>query len=286
LTYPVTYAGGTLVLRKAFSPTDYWPTLTRYGVTVGMAVPAMYDYVYNAIDPQTVDLPNLKLRYAFCGAAPLPVDLIRGFKEKYNVDIIEGYGLTEVTGVSTANPPLGKKKIGSIGLGFPEQLVEIMDDDNNIMPLGKRGEICTWGNANMLRYLNNPDATNETIKDGWLHTGDIGYMDEEGYIYIVDRKKDMICRGDENIYPREIEFVLESNPKIAEAAVIGVPDKALGERVKAFVIPKVEGSMTEQEVRDFLADKLAKNKIPEFVEFRTDFPRGQTGKLLKKELRK
>jgi long-chain acyl-CoA synthetase len=250
-----------------------------------MAVPAMYDYVYNAIDPSTVDVANLKLRFAFCGAAPLPVELIRGFKEKYNVDIVEGYGLTEVTGVSTANPPLGKKKIGSIGMGFPEQLVEIMDDKNNIMPLGERGEICTKGDANMVRYLNNPAATNETIKDGWLHTGDVGYMDEDGFIYIVDRKKDMICRGGENIYPREIEIVLESNPKIAEVAVIGVPDKALGERVKALIIPKVTGSMTEQEVQEFLTDKIAKYKIPEFVEFRTEFPRNQTGKLLKKELR-
>jgi long-chain acyl-CoA synthetase len=284
-TYPVTFAGGSLVIRKTFSPLDYWPSLTRYGVTVGMAVPAMYDYVYNSVDPASVDMPNLKLRYSFCGAAPLPVELIRGFKEKYNIDIIEGYGLTEVSGVSTANPPLGKKKIGSIGMCFPEQMLEIMDDDNNILPLGEKGEICTKGDPNMVRYLNNPQATEETIKDGWLHTGDVGYMDEEGYLYIVDRKKDMICRGGENIYPREIEIVLESNPKIAESAVIGVPDKALGERVKAFVIPKVEGSMTEQEVKDFLDDKLAKYKIPEFIEFRKDFPRNQTGKLLKKELR-
>ncbi|HWQ77098.1 MAG TPA: AMP-binding protein [Syntrophomonas sp.] len=285
-TYPVTFAGGALVIRKTFLPDDFWPSLTRYGVTVGMAVPYMYDYVYRSVDPQSVDLAKLKLRYAFSGAAPLKVELIRGFKEKYNVDIVEGYGLAEVSGVSTSNPPLGKKKIGSIGMSFPEQLVEIMDDDNHIMPLGKRGEICTWGDANMLRYLNNADATRETVKDGWLHTGDVGYMDEEGYIYIVDRKKDMICRGDENIYPREIEIVLESHPKIAEAAVIGVPDQALGERVKAFIIPKVEGSITEQEIKDFLADQLAEFKIPEFIEFRTDFPRGQTGKLLKKELRK
>jgi long-chain acyl-CoA synthetase len=285
-TYPIIYAGGSLVLRKSFSPTDFWPSLTRYGATFCMAAPAMYDYIYNSIDPHTVDLPNLKLRIAFSGAAPLPAELIWGFKEKYNVDIIEGYGLTEATGVSTCNPPLGKKKFGSIGMAFPSQIVEIMDDNNNVLPLGARGEICIWGEANMLGYLNKPDATKETLKDGWLHTGDVGHMDEEGYIYIVDRKKDMICRGDENIYPREIEVVLESNPKISETAVVGVPDKVLGERIKAFVIPKVEGSMTEQEVKDFLKDKLAKNKIPEFVEFRADFPRNKAGKVLKKELKK
>ena len=160
-----------------------------------------------------------------------------------------------------------------------------MDENNNILPVGEKGEICTRGDANMLGYLNKPEATAETIRDGWLHTGDVGYMDEEGYIYIVDRIKDMINRGGENIYPREIEIILESHPKVAEVAVIGVPDPALGERVKAFIIPKEPGSMTEQEVKDYLKDKIAKYKIPEIVEFRTEFPRNATGKLLKKELK-
>jgi len=284
-TYPVTFCCGALCIRKAFSPTDFWPAITQYGVTVLMGVPAMYDYVYNSIDPSTVDVAKLKLRYAFCGAAPLPVELINGFKEKFNVSIVEGYGLTEVTGISTVNPPLGKKKIGSIGIALPEQQVEIMDANNNIMPVGEKGEICTKGKANMLAYFNKPEATAETIREGWLHTGDVGYMDEEGFIYIVDRIKDMINRGGENIYPREIEIALEGHPKVAEVAVIGVPDPALGERVKAFIIPKVQGSMTEDEVKDYLKDKLAKYKIPEFVEFRTEFPRNATGKLLKKELK-
>jgi long-chain acyl-CoA synthetase len=220
-----------------------------------------------------------------CGAAPLPVELINGFKEKYGVSICEGYGLTEVTGLTTVNPPLGKKKPGSIGLPIPEQQVEIMDENNNILPVGEKGEICTRGDANMLGYLNKPEATAETIRDGWLHTGDVGYMDEEGYLYIVDRIKDMINRGGENIYPREIEIALEAHPKVAEVAVIGVPDPALGERVKAFIIPKEPGSMTEQEVKDYLKDKIAKYKIPEIIEFRTEFPRNATGKLLKKELK-
>jgi long-chain acyl-CoA synthetase len=284
-TYPVTYLGQTLCIRKAFSPADFWPSIINYGVTVLMAVPAMYDYVYNSIDPKTVDVSKSKLKWAMCGAAPLPVELINGFKEKYGVSICEGYGLTEVTGLTTVNPPLGKKKAGSIGLPIPEQQVEIMDENNNILPVGEKGEICTRGDANMLGYLNKPEATAETIRDGWLHTGDVGYMDEDGYIYIVDRIKDMINRGGENIYPREIEIILESHPKVAEVAVIGVPDPALGERVKAFIIPKEPGSMTEQEVKDYLKDKIAKYKIPEIVEFRTEFPRNATGKLLKKELK-
>lgn len=284
-TYPVTFMGQSLCIRKAFSPLDFWPSIINYGVTVLMAVPAMYDYVYNSIDPKTVDVAHSRLKWAMCGAAPLPVELINGFKEKYGVSICEGYGLTEVTGLTTLNPPLGKKKIGSIGIANFEQDVEIMDENNNIMPVGEKGEICTRGDANMLRYLNKPEATAETIRDGWLHTGDVGYMDEEGFIYIVDRMKDMINRGGENIYPREIEIALEANPKVAEVAVIGVPDTALGERVKAFIIPKEPGSMTEQEVKDYLADRIAKYKIPEIVEFRTEFPRNATGKLLKKELK-
>lgn len=284
-SYPVTFCGHTLCIRKGFSPADFWPSVTNYGVTVCMGVPAMYAYIYNSVDPSTIDRSKLKLKYAVCGAAPLPVDLIRGFKEKFDIDILEGYGLTEVIGLSTVNPPMGIKKPGSIGPAIPEQVIEIMDEDNNIMPTGEKGEICTWGDHNMLGYLNNPKATAETIKAGWLHTGDIGYMDEDGYIFIVDRKKDLINRGGENIYPREIEVVIETHPKVAEVAVIGVPDPALGERVKAFVVPKGE-DLSGEEIKDFLKDKIAKYKIPEFVEVTTNIPRNPTGKIMKQELKK
>ncbi|RLB00961.1 MAG: long-chain fatty acid--CoA ligase, partial [Deltaproteobacteria bacterium] len=151
---------------------------------------------------------------------------------------------------------------------------------------GEKGEICIKGDAVMLGYLNQPDATKETIKDGWLHTGDMAYMDEEGFIYIVDRKKDMINRGGENIYPREVEIALESNPKVRDVAVIGTPDEALGERVKAFIIPTEPGALTEEEVKEYLKDKLAKYKIPEVIEFVEDLPRTMTGKIMKKELRR
>jgi long-chain acyl-CoA synthetase len=285
-TYPLTYAGQSLCIRKAFSPVDFWPAITENEVTILMAVPTMYDYVYNSIDPGTIDMPNLKLKWSFCGAAPLPVDLIRGFKERYNVDIIEGYGLTEVTGISTVNPPLGKRKAGSIGMALPEQEIEIMDDDNKIMPIGERGEICIKGDANMVAYLNKPEATKETIKDGWLHTGDMGYMDEEGFYYISGRKKEMINRGGENIYPREIEIPLEKHPKIAEVAVIGAPDPALGERVRACIVLSEAGSLTAAEVKEYLSDKIAKYKIPEYIEFMTELPKNPTGKLLKQDLKK
>lgn len=285
-TYPFTYAGQTLCIRKAFSPLDFWPAIIENEVTVLMAVPTMYDYVYNSIDPSTVDVSKLKLKYSFSGAAPLPVNLIRDFKEKYNVDIIEGYGLTEVTGVTTCNPPLGMRKAGSIGVPYPEQEVAIMDDNHNILPVGEKGEICTRGDANMLAYLNKPEATAETIIDGWLHTGDMGYMDEDGFFYVSGRKKEMINRGGENIYPREIEIPLEKHPKIAEVAVIGAPDAALGERVRACIVLFEPGSLTAPEVKEYLSDKIAKYKIPEHIEFLTEIPKNPTGKILKQELKK
>ena len=285
-TNPMTYCGQTLCIRKAFSPSDFWPSVLDYGVTIVMGVPAMYSYVFHIVDAGSIDRSRLKLRFAVCGAAPLPVELIRGFKEKFNVEIIEGYGLSEATGVSSVNPLLSRRKPGSVGVALPFQEVGIQDDHNRELTVGEIGEICIRGDTVMAGYLNNPEATQETIIDGWLHTGDMGYMDKEGFIYIVDRKKDMINRGGENIYPREIEIVLEAHPKIREVAVVGVPDEALGERVKAFVIPKEPGSLTQQEVQEYLKERLAKYKIPEFVEFVHDLPRNATGKVLKKEIRR
>jgi len=285
-SYTIMYASATVCIRKQFSPADFWPSVLQYGVTIAMGVPAMYSYIYNSADPDTIDRSKLKLKYAVCGAAPLPVELIKGFKDRFDVNILEGYGLTEVIGLSTLNPPLGTKKPGSIGMAVPGQPLEIMDDGNNILPRGERGEICTYGEFNMIGYLNKPEATAETVKNGWLHTGDVGYMDEDGYIYIVDRKKDMINRGGENIYPREIEIAIEANPKVGEVAVIGIPDRHLGERVKAFVVPRPGENLTEDEIKDFLKDKLAKYKQPEYVEVTNNIPRNPTGKILKQELKK
>ncbi len=284
-TYPYSYMGLTLCIRKSFSPSDFWPSLIRYGVTILMAVPAMYAYVYNIADPKTIDYGKLKLRYAFAGSAPIPLELVKGFTDKFGVRIIDGYGLTEVSGVSTlsVNTP---DNWTAIGMALPSQEVEIMDDANNILPYGDRGEICIRGDAVMMGYLNKPEATAETIRDGWLHTGDMGHMDEAGYVYISGRKKEMINRGGENIYPREIEIPLEKHPKISEVAVIGAPDPALGERVRACIVLMENCTMTADEVKSYLADKIAKYKIPEFVEFMDKFPRNPTGKILKQDLKK
>jgi long-chain acyl-CoA synthetase len=236
------------------------------------------------VDSSTIEYDKIKLKFAYAGGAPVPVELIRDFREKFGAQVVDGYGLTEAAGVTTtsAGAPI---KPGSIGQAFFEQETEIMDADNNILPYGTVGEICIKGEAVVLGYLNQPEATAETIKDGWLHTGDLGYMDEQGYFYYSGRLKEMINRGGENIYPREIELPLEGHPKIKEVAVVGQPDPALGERCKACVILKEPGTMTAEEVKDYLRDKIAKYKLPEFVEFYDDFPRTGNGKVIKKELR-
>lgn len=284
-TFPMMFCGQTICLRKGFSPADFWPAIVANKVTILMGVPAMYSYVYQSIPPETVDKANLRLRYAFCGAAPLPVELIRGFKERFDVDIIEGYGLTEGTGVVAANPPLGMRKTGSVGQIFTEQDVRIVDLDGQPVSDGRRGEIWIRGAAVMAGYRNNPAATTETLVDGWLRTGDVGVMDTDGFLYIVDRIKDMINRGGENIYPREIEEALAGHPDIAEAAVIGVPDRDLGERVKAVVQPARPGALSAADITAFLADRVARQKIPEIIEITEALPRNASGKVLKRVLR-
>ncbi len=284
-TYPFMYMGLSLCIRKSFSPSDFWPSIIKYGVTIVQGVPAMYAYVVNAIDPATIDYGKLRLKYAFSGAAPMPPELIDAFKEKFNVKVVDGYGLTEACGVSTSSIGVPENR-SSIGVGYPGLEVEILDDNNNILPYGETGEICIKGDAVMIGYLNKPEATAESIRDGWLHTGDMGRMDERGYVFISGRKKEMINRGGENIYPREIEIPLENHPKIAEVAVVGAPDPALGERVRACIILKDSASMSADEVKEYLKDKIAKYKIPEFVEFMSEFPRNPTGKVLKQELKK
>lgn len=198
---------------------------------------------------------------------------------------MEGYGLTEVTCVSTINPRDGVRKIGSIGLPLPGQTIKIVNEQGDELPSGAAGEIIIGGDAVMKGYYNRPEETAKTIINGFLHTGDVGYKDDDGYIFIVDRIKDMIIRGGENIYPKEIDNLLATHPKIQEAATVGVPDKTMGEEVKVFIVP-LDESLTEEEVINFCKEKLANFKVPKYVEIIDgDFPRSPIGKVLKKDLR-
>ncbi len=278
------YSGITIVLRTTFSASEFGEVVERYGVTFFSGVPAIYNIlILIADDVKTHNLGSL--RFGVCGAAPLAEETFKKFESTYGIKIIEGYGLTEGTVASTLNPLNGERKIGSIGKALPGQEVRVVDDNGKEVPVGETGEIVIRGGAIMKRYHKRPEETAQTIIDGWLHTGDIGYVDDEGYFYIIDRKKDLIIRGGENIYPKEIENALYENPRVMDAAVIGVSDKIMGEEAKAFVVTKPGEKTTEDEIKSYLQTKLAPFKIPKYIEFVDDLPKNIIGKVLKKELR-
>ncbi|MFZ3047133.1 MAG: long-chain-fatty-acid--CoA ligase [Desulfatirhabdiaceae bacterium] len=276
--------GLTIVLRKNFSAGEFWEVVDRYQVNFWSAVPAVYQILLSDPTRQKYDLSSLK--FGICGAAPLTPETFTRFQETFNIPIVEGYGLTEATCVSTLNPRDGVRKIGSIGLPLPGQTIRIVDEAGKDVQTGQPGEIIIGGDAVMKGYFNRPEETESTIINGFLHTGDVGYQDEDGYIFIVDRIKDMIIRGGENIYLKEIDNLLATHPKIQEAATVGVPDPTMGEAVKVFV-KALDDSLTEAEVIDYCSQHLAKFKIPQYVEIlEDDFPRSPIGKVLKKDLRK
>jgi long-chain acyl-CoA synthetase len=200
------------------------------------------------------------------------------------VPIYEGYGLTETTVSVCCNRP-GAKRAGSVGKPYPQVKLRIADDSGGDVPVGEPGEILVKGPNIMQGYLNRPEATAEVLQDGWLHTGDVGYVDADGFVFIVDRKKDMIIKGGYNIYPREIEEVLYQMPAVAEAAVVGVEDEAKGESVRAVISVRPGENLEAEEVEKFLSANLAKYKLPSEYVFMTELPKGPTGKILKRELR-
>jgi len=278
--------GHAIVLRKKFSAKEFWPTVEQYKVNFFSAVPAVYTILLK--DPDRARFDTSSLMFGICGAAPMPVETLNEFERVFKIPVVEGYGLTEVTCVSTINPREGKRKVGSIGLAIGGQEIKIVDEENREQPAESPGEIVIRGDAVMLGYYNRPEATAETIdRDGFLHTGDVGYKDEEGYIFIVDRIKEMVIRGGENIYPKEIDNVLAGHPKVQEAACVGVPDPDMGEEVKAFVILRDGQTADEEEIRNYCRKSLADFKVPRYIEFlNCDFPRNPVGKVLKKVLKK
>jgi len=254
-------------------------------ITFFPTVPTLITALIN--HPKATEL-NLakKLGLLNSGGAPMPVDLIEQAQDM-GIFFSEGYGLSESTSLGIANPILGLKKVGSIGIPFPDNDVRLVDIENGVEDVtpGEPGEIIMKGPLIMKGYWDNPEETANQLRDGWLYTGDIAQVDEDGYFFIVDRKKDMIIAGGYNIYPREIDEVLYQHPKIMDAVAVGIPHEYRGETVKAYVVLKQGETATEKEIIDFCRDKLAAYKAPKIVEFRDELPKSAVGKVLRKVLR-
>jgi long-chain acyl-CoA synthetase len=260
--------------------------IARYKATFIPAVPTLYNGMINFPELKKYSLKSIK--GCFSGGAPLPMQTIRSFEQLTGTQICEGYGLTETSPVTHINPYGGKTKPGTIGVPVSNtdaKLVDVDDYNKEITAPGAPGELCLKGPQIMNGYINRPDETISTLRDGWLLTGDIAVFDEEGYFSIVDRKKDMIISGGFNVYPRDVDEVLFTHPKILEACAIGVPDDYSGERVKAYVVLKEGETATPEEIIDYCKENLVKYKVPKYVEFVQDLPKSAVGKILRKELK-
>ena len=278
-------AGGTIVLLPRFTPSDALALMHKHRVTLFAGVPTMYFALLNHPEASAYDVSSLK--YCLSGGAAMPVEVMRAFDAKYDVNILEGYGLSETSPVASFNLLDRPKKAGSIGVPIAGVEFRLVDGDGVVITEpGTPGEICISGHNVMKGYYERPEATEAAFTGTWFHTGDIAHWDDEGYFFIVDRKKDMIIRGGFNVYPREIEEVLYSHPAIAEAAVIGVPgERGLGEEVKAVVALKPGQALDAEGLIAFCKEHVAAYKRPRIVEFMDALPKGPTGKILKRELR-
>lgn len=283
LAFPCIYRGATIVLRRNFSATEFWDCVERYRINAFYIVPTMWNILLRAPESSTVDTSSL--RFGLSGAAPIPPEQLDECEERFRIPIVEAYGTTENTGGITANR-LNSRKVGSIGIALPGIEVGIFDDDDKEIPNGKIGEIVVRGDTAMKGYFNNPEATAEAIKGGWLHTGDVGYVDEDGFFFIVDRKKEMIIRGGVNIYPKEVENIIAIHPLVDSVAVIPESHDKYGQVVKACIVLKRGEVATEEEIRQYCEDTMASYKVPEYILFRESLPTNAVGKVMKKELRR
>ncbi len=279
------YMGWGDILVPKPQPEPLLEAIAKFKPTFAPLVPTMYIGMLDSPNIEKTDMTSIK--GCFSGSAPLPVEVIHDFEAKTGAIIVEGFGMTESTPVTHVNPFGGQRKVGSIGLPISDTECRIVDlnEGKADMPVEETGELLVKGPQVMKGYWNNPEATAETLTDGWLHTGDIAKMDKEGYFYVVDRKKDMIISGGFNVYPRDIEEVFFEHPKVREATAIGVPHPSRGEQVKVFVVLNGGQTATREELIDFCRDKLATYKLPTEIEFISELPKTNVGKVLKKDLR-
>jgi long-chain acyl-CoA synthetase len=277
--------GGTIVLVPRFEIEPVVDAIERHGCTIFVGVPTMY---FGLLQVDTTDRDLSTLRVGISGGAAIPGEVIRAFEEKFRgVVILEGYGLSESSSTTTFNINAEQRKVLSIGKPIWGVDVRIVDEDDKPLPVGPEhvGEIVIRGHNIMKGYFRKPEATADAFRNGWFHTGDLAYADEDGYLFIVDRKKDLVIRGGYNVYPREVEEVLYAHPAVAEAGVVGRPDEKLGEEVIAYVSLNRGASASGEELVAFCRERLAAYKYPREVRILPDLPKGPSGKILKKDLR-
>jgi long-chain acyl-CoA synthetase len=281
------YAGNRVVLLPRFEPQATLETMAQEKVNFWIGVPTMYWAILKFVEESGFDISAVAghLKVPTSGGAPMPVEVMKDFARVFGLRILEGYGLSETSPLACFNHFDKPSKPGTVGQPIFGVDVRCVDDDDKEVPRGERGEVVIRGPNVMKGYYKRPEATAEAFRNGWFHTGDIGIVDEEGYLAIVDRKKDMILRGGYNVYPRELEEVIITHEAVSLCAVIGVPDERLGEEVKAYIVLKENMSIGEDEMIDWCRGQFAANKYPRYVEFRDALPIGATGKLLKRELR-
>ncbi len=277
------HRGGAIVLMRAFDPSAVFPTIEKEKVTTALAVPAMLNFMLQVGNHDDVDRSTL--RWIMSGAAPVPVPLIEAYAA-LGIEIHQVYGLTETGGPACLiSPEAAISKKGSTGPAFLHPDVRVIDTDGRDVAPGEIGEVIIRGRHLMKEYWNRPDATADTLRDGWLHSGDLATIDDDGFVYIQDRKKDMIISGGENVYPAEVENALMGHPDVADVAVIGMPSEKWGESAAAIVVPREGSDLRADDVRDYCQGKLARFKQPRVVEFIDEIPRNPTGKILKRVLR-
>jgi long-chain acyl-CoA synthetase len=283
-TVSALYAGGSTVVSPRFSASRFWQIIDEYKITSFGSVATMLSMLlatYPSGVPEGLNAESL--RFAMCGSAPVPAEVLRRFEETFNCLVVEGYGLSESTCRSTFNPPDARRRAGSCGIPIGNEM-RVVDEEDRELPDGESGEIVMRGENVFKGYFKNDEATARAFRGGWFHTGDVGYRDAEGFFHIIDRKSDMIIRGGENIYPREIDELLYKHPSVAEAAAVGVPDELYGEEVAAFVVAKEGQTLTPDEIIAYCREHLADFKCPKTVRVVTALPKGPTGKVLKREL--
>jgi long-chain acyl-CoA synthetase len=276
--------GCTMSLVPRFDPAVVLAAIQRDRATVFEGVPTMFVALLSSPDLDSYDISSL--RVAISGGASIPAPVLDSFEERFGVVILEGYGMTETASTTTFNRSETERRAYSVGKPIWGTQTQVWDDDGNALPPGKDnvGEVVTSGLHVMKGYLNNPEATAEVFTGDWLHTGDLGYLDEDGFLFIVGRKKELIIRGGYNVYPREIEDVLHAHPAVAEVAVLGIPDDRLGEEVLAVVVLRPGSELRDSELIAYGKERMAAYKYPRVIEFRDELPKNSLGKVLKDEL--